>query len=357
MKKTFLVFVHGLSGWGSYDKEHRVIPYWGMRNGDLMSFLSKNGFRSYAASVSPDGSAWDRACELYAQIAGLRVDYGKVHSARNGHSRFGQNYTGRPLIPSWDDNTRLILIGHSFGGTTIRLFASMLKNGSPEERVGTAEKELSPFFKGGLSHRVHSIIALASPMNGTSIYDMLRDPDFDREKVKTPWLSKVLARIGAKKVHNKKTDRAKSDFADYEMRIDHALELNKRIETLPEVYYFSVPYSCCERQADGTYRPRGAEPFLVRTACMVGAYSGYTRGGFHIDESWRDNDGLVNTISAMAPLNAPSQPFDKNDIKTGIWNVCPVMRGDHMFPQGGMLHKHNKKELYIKLLKMVTSRI
>ena len=30
------IFVHGLSGWGSYDEAYVKMPYWGMRNGDLM---------------------------------------------------------------------------------------------------------------------------------------------------------------------------------------------------------------------------------------------------------------------------------------------------------------------------------
>ena len=25
------IFVHGLSGWGSYDEAYRKMPYWGMR--------------------------------------------------------------------------------------------------------------------------------------------------------------------------------------------------------------------------------------------------------------------------------------------------------------------------------------
>lgn len=44
-----------------------------MRGGDLISYLNEKGFDSYAASVSPFGSAWDRACELYAQIYGKRL--------------------------------------------------------------------------------------------------------------------------------------------------------------------------------------------------------------------------------------------------------------------------------------------
>ncbi len=92
------VFVHGLSGWGSYDKTYKRMPYWGMRGGDLISFLRDSGFDCYAASVSPTGSAWDRACELYAQLYGQRTDYGKAHSERNNHSRFGRDFSDCPLI-------------------------------------------------------------------------------------------------------------------------------------------------------------------------------------------------------------------------------------------------------------------
>ena len=55
------IFVHGLSGWGSYDKTYKRMPYWGMRGGDLMVFLREKGFNCYAASVSPTGSAWGRS--------------------------------------------------------------------------------------------------------------------------------------------------------------------------------------------------------------------------------------------------------------------------------------------------------
>ncbi|MDE6412905.1 MAG: hypothetical protein K2K42_03285 [Eubacterium sp.] len=60
------VFVHGLSGWGSYDSTNKFLKYWGMFGGDLLGYLNEQGFDCYAASVDPQGSAWDRACELYA---------------------------------------------------------------------------------------------------------------------------------------------------------------------------------------------------------------------------------------------------------------------------------------------------
>lgn len=121
--KLKYVFIHGTAGWGSYDKRYEKMPYWGMRGGDLITYLNEKGFDSYAASVSPFGSAWDRACELYAQLFGKKVDYGSCHSKAFGHERFGRDYTECPLIRDLADDTKLVLIGHSFGGTTARMFA------------------------------------------------------------------------------------------------------------------------------------------------------------------------------------------------------------------------------------------
>ena len=41
MSKKVYIFVHGLSGWGSYDETYRRMPYWGMRGDDLISFLRR----------------------------------------------------------------------------------------------------------------------------------------------------------------------------------------------------------------------------------------------------------------------------------------------------------------------------
>ena len=44
-KKQY-IFVHGLSGWGSYDKAYERMPYWGMQGGlmhkhDVRAFYVK----------------------------------------------------------------------------------------------------------------------------------------------------------------------------------------------------------------------------------------------------------------------------------------------------------------------------
>ncbi len=76
------------------------------------------------------------------------------------------------------------------------------------------------------------------------------------------------------------------------MHIDNALEMNRRISTLKDVYYFSVP--CC-----------------------------FTQNG---------------------------KP------KKGIWNVLPTIDGDHMWLQGGLFHKHDIRAFYLHLLGMIEKR-
>lgn len=43
MSNLRYIFVHGLSGWGSYDEKYKNTPYWGMRSGDLNQIGSYSG--------------------------------------------------------------------------------------------------------------------------------------------------------------------------------------------------------------------------------------------------------------------------------------------------------------------------
>ena len=353
MSQLRFIFVHGLAGWGSYDEAYRRMPYWGMRGGDILPRLREAGYECYAASVAPTGSAWDRACELYAQLAGARTDYGAAHSAQCRHERFGRDFSSCPLIPEWNADTRLVLLGHSFGGATVRLFAELLARGNAEE---AAKADASPLFKGGAGARVHSIVTLASPMNGTTAYDMTADPAFDPASVKTPLWSRLFARAMSRRLTTEKDGRDERDYAGYDMHIDRALQLNEYMPEQPYVYYFSVPCSFTQRSADGTYKPlRGMEPLFAMRSHLMGAYSGVTQGGLTIGDNWRENDGLVNTLSATAPLGARSKPLDRDDIQPGIWNVFPTVRGDHMWPQGGLMHKHDVLPFYTDLLALISS--
>ena len=355
MSKLKYIFVHGLSGWGSYDEKYQKKPYWGMKGGDLMAFLREKGFDCYAASVAPHTSAWDRACELYAQLAGTRVDYGKNHSREYGHERFGRDFSGCPLIDRWDEDTQLVLIGHSFGGATVRLFTEILIHGAKNENTDTEPDDVSPFFRGGSKVRIHSIVTLASPLNGTTAYDMADDENFDPDGVKAPWWSNVLAKLLVKRLVPLKDGRDDRDYAGYDMHVDRAAEMNRYLTTFPDIYYFSVPCSSTKDCGNGIHRPDRniTDPFFVRRSIQIGCYSGTTKGGTVIGEAWHENDGLVNTISAKAPFGQPQQELDENNIRPGVWNICPVYRGDHMMVHGGLIKKTDVKDLYLKMLTMI----
>ena len=351
------IFVHGLSGWGSYDRANRTVPYWGLMTGDLMKYLRRKGFSCYAASVSPEGSAWDRACELYAQLFGTVTDYGKVHSERCEHSRFGRDFSGDPLLPKTGNGRKLVLLGHSFGGATIRLFSEILANGSPEERDHTAAEELSPFFSGGQVGLLHALVTLAAPTNGTTAYDMYNDPNFDTDAIPVSRGDLFWGNFFSNRKTAEPDGRSPVDYAAYDMHIDNALALNQYISTFPQIYYFAFPCSASEASPNGPQQPIRPimEPMFCRTSVRMGVYTGRTAGGMCIDERWQENDGLVNTISAGAPFGAPYKDYDPNRIEPGIWQVMPVHRGDHMSLQGGMMKRHNNRPFYIELLKTIDS--
>lgn len=319
------VFVHGLQGWGQYDAQYRLMPYWGMFGGDLMKKLDSKGFNCYAASVAPSSSAWDRACELYAQLTGTVTDYGKAHSEKHNHERFGKDFTGKALISEFDKEHKINLLGHSFGGATIRVFATLMAKGDEEEMNATPENEISPLFTGGKADFIYSLTTLAAPSNGTTAYSA---PSTD------------------------------TDSAAYDMYIDNAMALNERMVTSEETYYFAIPCSATTKQEDGTHKADSAimESMFRSSADEMGKYTGVTEGGFIFGEEWLENDGLVNTVSAMAPSSAPSQQYDEGNVTAGIWNVMPVYRGDHMSLQGGMM-KTNMQifDLYIGHLGMINS--
>ena len=319
------VFVHGLSGWGEYDSTYKLMPYWGMFHGDLMKYLRKQGYDAVGASVSPSGSAWDRACELYAQLTGTVVDYGKAHSELYGHDRYGEDFTGRALIENWSREDKINLLGHSFGGATIRMFAHLMAQGDQAEQNATAADEISEFFTGGKADWIYSLTALAAPHNGTTAYGLGSGGDLDT--------------------------------AAYDMHVDNALALNQILSIDENTYYFSIPCSMTTVDENGNYVPDESrmEALFVDSAKEIGALTGTTDGGFVVDEAWKENDGLVNTVSAKAPIGNASKEFDETDIPTGVWNIMPTYDGDHMSLQGGLTKSNDVRLFYAGYLEFINT--
>lgn len=348
------VFVHGLSGWGSYDWYYKLMPYWGVFGGDLMQYLNARGFECYSTSVGGTESAWDRACELYAQLTGTVTDYGEEHSERCNHDRYGEDFTGRALIDEWNDEEKINLFGHSFGGATVRIFAEIMANGSAAERE-TSGSDVSDFFKGGKADWIYSVTTLAAPHNGTTAVNV-------RDEILADLANSTLAEIGTVAVIGIASlpvldGRDPDDSAVYDMAIDNAMALNKNISTLENVYYFSYACSATEPDENGHYVPiDGAiEGIYSAAAAKMGSYTGTTEAGYVIDEKWFENDGLVNTYSALAPIGAPSVQYNSANVTTGVWNVMPVYKADHMSLQGGMTVNNNVRIFYVDLLSMINS--
>ena len=346
------VFVHGLSGWGEYDAANSLVRYWGMFSGDVFGALEKPGFDCYAASVDPTGSAWDRACELYAQLTGTVTDYGKAHAEKYGHKRYGTDYSQKPLIPVWNAEEKINLLGHSFGGVTVRLLSELMANGSAEERAATDPAEISGLFTGGKADWIYSITALSAPHNGTSAYTVAKKGELVQRTNNglSGGVRAAFASVISIYTQPVPDGRSEEDYASVDMEVDVALRLNERISTLPDVYYFSACTSATDLNENGEYVPDTSimEPLFTGSSELIGKYSGQTKGGYPLDESWRENDGLVNLISAKAPFNAPQKELDDNAIEPGVWQILPVMRGDHMTFMGGLTVRHPElKDFYL----------
>lgn len=320
-----------------------------MKNGSLIKKLNKAGFRAYDASVAPQGSAWDRACELYAQLTGSITDYVEEHSKRCGHPRYGRDFSKDPLIPQWDENHKINILGHSFGGVTVRLLAHLMAEGSPAEQEATPADELSPLFAGGHADWIYSVTALAAPHNGTSAYHV---PDENPEP--KSGMQKAMDKANAPK----KDGRVDYDYADFDMHIQNADKINSWLTTLPDVYYFSFPCSATMLSEDGVQVPIPGkmEKLFQRSAVRLGGFEGITPDGIEFGKEWQENDGLVNTISARAPGHSPAMEFSEGqEIKKGLWYIMPTYTRDHMALQGGFSIKNDITDFYLMHLNRINS--
>ena len=142
-----VILVHGFLCWGNESKLNSFIPLFGRWHGNARYAGGELGNRCYAPHVGPFTGMRDRACILYAMIKGGRVDFGKVHSEKMGHERYGETYQG--YVPDWGELDeegkiqKINLIGHSFGAPTIRTLIHLLAEGDPDEVAGTDPDDLS----------------------------------------------------------------------------------------------------------------------------------------------------------------------------------------------------------------------
>ena len=376
------VFVHGFLGWGERDGLYAALPYWGLTAGDALAPLRAAGYDCRTASVGSLSSAWDRACELYAQLNGGRADYGVAHAESYHHARFGVAYA-QPLVGAWQDKS-IDLIGHSFGGATVRLFLDILDRGRPEEieAAKAAGTVPSPFFLGGQAGCIHSVTTVAAPHNGTTLisccgsltglimmlftggaktwgvselkneYDFKLD-QFGIRREPGESVTDTLSRtLSAEFLHS-------GDHALRDLSIDGAAALNGQLGALPGVYYFSYP--CCRTHLGllsyCQWPDAKMTPLFTHYGFRMGRwYDQRTPGGHFVGKDWLPNDGLVNTISATYPVNEPFCLYSASaPVVPGVWNVMPVRHLDHFAVIGGVFNadRAETQNFFVELLQNI----
>ncbi|MDR1733283.1 MAG: hypothetical protein LBR73_00140 [Oscillospiraceae bacterium] len=383
MPKAAIVFVHGLGGWGEGTFLDAVWPHWGMGAGSIKNYLESLGYEAHAASVGPISSAWDRACELYAHITGTRTDYGAAHSKAHGHARYGTDYS-QALVPDWGADKKLHLIGHSFGGATVRLFVQLCAAGDAAEKKATKAADLSPLFKGGLSKYIISVTTLAAPHNGAKSGS--RDMDAvaqtgggDKSSgLNLSGMFGQMVSIGAyfplaTRIYPFRLEQfglapgaawtngfssvakagtafmASGDTAYTDLSVDGAAALNKRIRLQKGIYYFSWASQTTKADKDGNQVPTSAVSAIFQAgSAMTGRKSAAyrTKGGILIDDSWLANDGMVSVVSARYPFTEAHTDYNPKNIKKGIWNCMPLLdKYDHADFCGGPMRLFGAKDI------------
>lgn len=360
------VFVHGMMGWGEDKKFYKVIPYWGMVTGNYPRRMREKGYEVYTPTVSPLGSAWDRACELYANLTGTTVDYGVAHSKEKGHNRFGETFP-EAMLPDWTPERSIHLLGHSFGGPTMRMFVELLRNGSPEERAATPAGQLSPLFEGGHGDLVKSITTISGPFDGITFPHALPKTVDYGLTYGIPMVASIIGNVGSGRVYdfqmsqwgitavkdgvrfarnmlNMKAIRnfvkAKDNvFAD--IHIPQAAEINKKLSVPAEQYLFSVTGNGTKTGKSGNQVKAPIMIFAFAPfAYSLGKFPDQTIAGVKITEGWRMNDGIVPVESGRHPTTEPwCEWVDVKDkpIQKGIWHALPTVPGDHGTVIGGSI--------------------
>ncbi|MBQ8924677.1 MAG: hypothetical protein IJ771_00045 [Clostridia bacterium] len=357
------VFVHGMLGFGEDEALYKVMPYWGGTSGSVVKRMREEGYDVCAPSFSGISSAWDRACELYAALTGTRVDYGVAHSKKYGHARYGITYP-QARVPDWGktlpngEKKKVHIIGHSFGGATVRMLSHLMAYGSEEERAATPEGELSPLFAGGHGDWIKSVTTIAGPFNGTTVIRAIG--------ILVPTL-KVIAFWGAAsiagntpfrkiydmqltqwkitsdrygKIHPTRINRlgrikkfwTSHDDCFWDLCLAGAHELNEFFESNPDAYQFAISTDASKRKRNGNYKMKLSTFFAFQiTGNMMGRYHYDDTMGQELGEEWKASDGCSNTVSALHPDDEPWVDYkdSKDNLQKGIWNVMPVYQGDH----------------------------
>ena len=365
-----IILVHGFMGWGR--EEMGNYRYWGGRD-DFEQYLKNEGYTVYTASVGPVSSNWDRAVELYYQIKGDQVDYGKAHSELYGLVRKpdGKSYPG--LYPEWDENHPVHLIGHSMGGQTIRMLDYMLRTSILDSSGVKEDSDLLGVAHQGL---IRSITSISTPHNGTTLSNIvttgipfLQDFIALASVVGNSFYHFDLEQWGFERADNETwVDYFRrmrehpawgtKNIVSWDVSVEGARQMNSFCTANPDIYYFSFITSNTVLDSSSNHHvPEKSMSYIIRAnARLMGLKKAFYADGSSTDSTWFENDGIVNKVSMYGPttgLNGPDPIaiYRKNELLIpGQWYVMGEYRFDHRKFAG---HSLNNSEL--ESLKIVYS--
>ena len=325
--KNPIFLIHGFMGWGRDEVEGYY--YWGGKL-DLEQYLKEQGYEVFTISVGPISSNWDRAIEAYYQIKGGQVNYGKSHSNKYKiiQKPICKSYNG--YFPQWNDDNPIHIISHSQGGQTARMLEYLLKYNNLKEDSDLLSEKKEGWIK--------SITTISTPHNGTTLvpivegmvpfirsttvwlgmlsnyetienyfnfdldqWDLIKKPN---EKVIT-----YLRRIKESNITNSK------NFSSWDLSPAGSNEFNEIYITDSTVYYFSFLTTF------GGEKNRSIRLKYKLQERMI-------RHLGHYPEEWKENDGLVNTISMRGPKTSKIVLYDGKPAP-GAWQVMEKLYLDH----------------------------
>lgn len=369
-KNTYpCVMIHGFGGYGSHDLQDKQAHYWGIGPLYLKPHFESMGIEFYNPSLGPFNSTWDRTCVLWAYLFGGTVDFGKVHSEKHHHARYGDTFEHGVLedLGKTEAHKKINLFGHSFGGPTVIEIAQLFSFGSEEERQGTDPDDLSPLFAGGHGDLIHTVTTLSGVNNGTTMASALgvkgmtiatwvvlmvatmvgetRWQKFWNFHVQQFGIGKYPDEITKENAHfcsplknvpaiRNYANNFDRDNSGREMQIEVLQKLNTELQMDPGIYYFAQRANGARKKKNGKYRPRfPLDPLCFLSGWLTGSYSNpeIEKYGVGKDPLWGQNDGFVNVRGQSGPINMPTEDADYGtDFKPGIWYNMPVEPGDHM---------------------------
>jgi|GEM_PF-721413 len=321
-----VVFCHGLFGWG--DSALGGYPYF-----VTVERLTREGRipRPILASTGPISSLHDQACELFYQLKGGRVNYGREHAERFGHLRYGREHAG--FCPGWCADRPLDFVAHSMGAPVVRMLQHLLANRFFDREDGVSY--------GTTASWVRSITAVSGVHNGSTLAwaagaseeSGLLEPGarvvpflvrlaarFARAQVRDPDLAALydlkLDQWGIESLASA-VDSLRgafglprfaetADWALYDLTPTAMERWNKALVEYPDTWYFSHP----TRATAPFLRFEIPVPFACRTflaplAVRMGRFVPRTEAGRGLLgplRAWRPNDGMCPTLSQTRPF-------------------------------------------------------